>query len=254
LVAGALELAAYEPSSGKKIWWVDGLARIVIPVPAITENVIYTASWTPGGDPGKRIALDPWSTALTKWDHNHDGKLTKAEIDNPEILDRFVRMDLDQSGDLDQKEWERHAEVFRKAQNALLAIKPSGQGDLTGAAILWKHQKGVPYVSSPFVQNGVVWMVKDGGIVTKLDATNGQVFEEERLPGLGNYFASPVAGDGKVYFASEQGVVSVLANEKEWRVISSRDFHEKIYATPLLAGERVYVRTEKALYCFSAKN
>jgi outer membrane protein assembly factor BamB len=253
LVAGALELAGYDLASGEKLWWVHGLARIVIPVPVATGNMIYMASWTPGGDPGKRLALDPWSTALTKWDHNHDGKLSKAEIDNPEVLDRFVRMDLDQSGDLDQKEWERHADVFLRAQNAILALKPSGRGDVTDTALAWKYQRGVPYVATPLVHNGIVWMVKDGGIVTKLDGASGRLLQEERLPGMGGYFASPVTGDGKVFFAGESGTVSILADETEWRVISSHDFHEKIYATPAIDHDRIYIRTEKALYCLSSQ-
>jgi outer membrane protein assembly factor BamB len=79
------------------------------------------------------------------------------------------------------------------------------------------------------------------------------LLQEERVPAVGNYFASPTAGDGKVYFASEPGTVSVVAAEKDWRVISSRDFHEKIYATPALEGNWLYLRTEEALYCFQGK-
>ena len=251
LVAGALELAAYDPASGEKLWWVRGLARIVIPVPALSGDMICTASWTPGGDAGKRLTLDSWTTALSKWDRNHDGKLTRAEINDPEVLDRFFRMDLDQSGDLDQKEWERHAEVFRQAQNAALGLRPSGRGDLTTNALVWKHQRGVPYVASPLVHNGLFWMVKDGGIVTKLDAATGSLLQEERLPGMGSYYASPVTGAGKVYFAGELGTVSVLAEQREWRVLSSHDFHEKIYATPVLEDGRVFIRTDQALYCFA---
>src|SRR5262249_31762210 len=101
LVAGALELAGYDPVSGEKLWWSGGLARIVIPVPVASGDTIYTASWTPGGDPGKRLSLGPWSEAVSKWDRDHNGKLAKAEISDPEVLDRFYRMDLDQSGDLD---------------------------------------------------------------------------------------------------------------------------------------------------------
>jgi outer membrane protein assembly factor BamB len=93
-------------------------------------------------------------------------------------------------------------------------------------------------------------MVKEGGIVTKLDAATGRLLQEERVSGFGNYFASPVIGDGKVYFASESGTVSVVAAEKEWRLISSHDFHEKIYATPALDTGRVFIRTQQALYCF----
>ena len=251
LVAGALELAGYDPASGERLWWVNGLARIVIPTPVPAGELVYMASWAPGGDMGRRLALDSWSVALTKWDRNHDGKLARAEIDDREVLDRFYRMDLDQNGFLDEKEWNRHAEVFRRAQNAILALKPPlARGELPESALVWKYQRGIPYVSTPLLDNGIIWMVKDGGIVTKLDAANGQLLQEERLPGVGGYYASPVAGDGKVYFASEQGVASVVANEHDWRVISSHEFHEKLYATPAIDSGRVFIRSEQALYCF----
>ena len=93
-------------------------------------------------------------------------------------------------------------------------------------------------------------MVKDGGILTKLDATTGKLLQEERLPGIGGYYASPVCAAGKVFFASEQGVVTALAEEREWKVLSSRNLHEKIYATPAVDGDHLYIRTEKALYSF----
>src|SRR5207249_11921923 len=165
----------------------------------------------------------------------------------------FNRMDLDQDGALNQHEWERHAAVFHRAQNAVLALKPSGRGELPESVMLWKHSRGVPYVATPVLDHGILWMVKEGGIVTKLDAASGHLLQEERVPGFGNYFASPVAGDGKVYFASESGTVSVVASEQAWRVISSRDFHEKIFATPALDGRHLYIRTEQALYCFKGK-
>jgi outer membrane protein assembly factor BamB len=250
LVAGALELAGYDPANGERLWWTHGLARIVIPVPVPAGDMIYMASWAPGGDATHRLVLNTWPDALAKWDKNKDGRLSRNEIDDRDVLDRFARMDLDQSGDLDQKEWERHATVFQRAQNVLLALKPTGKGELSDGALVWKYARGIPYVATPLLDQGILWMVKDGGIATKLDAASGELLQEERLPGLGGYYASPVTGDGKVYFASEQGVVSVLANQKEWKVISSRNFHEKIYATPCIGRGRIYLRTDKALYCF----
>lgn len=251
LVAGALELAAYDAATGEKLWWTPGLARIVIPEPVPMGDTVLMASWAPGGDAGKRIALDSWEAALAKWDKNHDGKLARAEVDDPNVLERFYRMDLDQSGNLDQKEWDRYAEVFRRAENALLAIKPSvSRGQLSAGDIVWKYTRGVPYVSSPLLDKGVFWMVKDGGIATKLDAATGKFLQEERLAGAGNYLASPVSGDGKVYFAGEQGTVTVVANQPDWKIISSRSFREKIYATPVIDRGRLFLRTEKALYCF----
>ena len=62
-----------------------------------------------------------------------------------------------------------------------------------------------------------------------------------------------MTGDGKVYFASELGAVTVVANQKDWRVISSHDFKEKIYATPVIDQDLIYIRTEKTLYCFQGK-
>ena len=250
LVAGALELTAYDPAGGDRLWWFNGLARIVIPTPVTSGPMIYMASWAPGGDPGKRLSFLPWTQALAKWDNNNDGKLARSEIDDREVLERFFRMDLDQDGLLDQKEWERHAAVFTKAQNAVLALKPNGRGELPENTVIWKHNRGVPYVATPVLDHGILWMVKDGGIVTKLDAATGQLLQEERLPAVGNYFSSPLAADGKVYFASESGAVSVMAAEKEWRLLSSKNFHEKIFATPAATDDRLFIRSEEALYSF----
>jgi outer membrane protein assembly factor BamB len=250
LVAGALQLAAYEPEHGQRLWWVNGLARIVIPTPVFDGPIIYMPSWAPGGDTSKRIKFDTWPDALAKWDANHDGKLSKSEIDNRDVLDRFFRMDLDQDGALDQKEWERQAAFFTHARNSILALKPSGSDELPDTAVLWRHDRGVPYVSSPVLYHSILWLVKDGGIVTKLDPKDGRLLQEERVPGIGNYFASPVAGDNKVFFASQSGTVSIMSAENEWKVLGSRDFHEKIFATPVLNKGRVFIRSDQALYCF----
>ena len=175
LVAGALELASYDPANGNKLWWINGLARIVIPTPVSLEDMVYVASWAPGGDAVSRISLDSWAVALAKWDTNHDGKLSRGEIKSQEVLDRFYRMDLNQDGVLDQHEWEHHAEIFRQARNSLLAIKPSGVGELAKGAVVWTHSRGVPYVASPVIDHGILYMVKEGGIVTKLDVATGQL-------------------------------------------------------------------------------
>ncbi|MCC7373880.1 MAG: PQQ-binding-like beta-propeller repeat protein [Verrucomicrobiales bacterium] len=250
VVAGAIELNGYDAPTGSLLWTVPGLARIAIPTPVPTDDTLFVATWAPGGDAGRRLVLDPWQVALGKWDANHDRQLSRAEINDPEVLDRFFRIDTDQSGALNEAEWGRHADVFQRAQNAILAIRPTSRGDLGESAILWKHPKGAPYVASPVVISGNLWVVKDGGIVTTLNAANGENLSEERLPTVGTYFASPVAGDGKVYFASESGVVTVVTQSLPWRVLSSRAFGERIYATPVLQEGRVLIRTEKALYSF----
>jgi outer membrane protein assembly factor BamB len=67
---------------------------------------------------------------------------------------------------------------------------------------------------------------------------------------VGDYYASPVAGDGRIYLASLDGKVSVLRAGRDWEILSTADFGEPVVATPAIADGHVYVRTEGRLYCF----
>lgn len=252
LVPGALQLIAYDVADGSKLWWVDGLARIVNTTLAKADGLLYVATWSPGGDPGQRVSMDPWAVAAKKWDKNGDAKLTREELPEGPVLLRFFRIDLDQDGGLDESEWSKHARVFELAQNAILAIRPGGRGNLTDTHVEWQYQRGIPYVPSPLVYRGVVYLVKNGGILTSLDAVTGNVFKQARLRAKDNYYASPVAGDGKIYIASEGGGVSVVKAEGQWDVLAYHDFGERIVATPVLEGGRIYLRTDEALYCFGS--
>jgi outer membrane protein assembly factor BamB len=251
VMAGALQLAAYDADDGEKLWWVDGLARIVNPTPAHGGELLYVATWSPGGDTDARVAMDPWPKAVEKWDTDRDGALTREEVNDPEVLDRFFRIDLDQDKKLDQTEWTKYARVFEQAQNTLLAVRPGGSGDVTDGAVAWEYRKGLPYVPSPLLYRGVLYLVKNGGILTCLDAANGRVLKQLRLPSNENYYASPVAGDGKIYIAGEPGVVTVIDGGSAKSPLSSHDFGERTMATPVIADGEIYLRTEQALYCFA---
>ena len=195
--------------------------------------------------------MEPWKYATELWDKDHNGKLDMpAEVNNPDVLDRFFRIDLNQDEGLDQTEWNKYAGVFERAQNVLMALRPGASASAGPGEVAWEYRKGLPYVASPLVYRGVLYLVKDGGIVTTLDATSGKLLKQARA-GAGGYFASPVAGDGKVYLASDKGVVTVLKAAGEWEILSSLDLGERIVATPVLHDGRLYVRSEKALYCFA---
>jgi outer membrane protein assembly factor BamB len=100
---------------------------------------------------------------------------------------------------------------------------------------------------------GIVYMINDGGILTTLDARTGAALKQGRLrEAIDRYYASPVAGDGKVYLASRTGLVSVLRAGPEQEVLSVTDLDDEIAATPALADGRVYLRTRGALYCFGS--
>jgi outer membrane protein assembly factor BamB len=251
VVAGALQLAAYDADDGEKLWWVNGLARIVNPTPARGGDLLYVATWSPGGDTDARVGMDPWPKAIEKWDADHDGMLTREEVNDPEVLDRFFRIDLDQNKKLDEAEWKKYARVFELAENTLLAVRPGGSGDVTDRAVAWEYRKGLPYVPSPLLYRGVLYLVKNGGILTCLDAASGRLLKQLRLPSNENYYASPVAGDGKVYLAGEPGVVTVINAASANSTLSSHDFGERTMATPVIVDGEIYLRTEKALYCFA---
>ncbi len=98
LVAGSLQLAAYDPSTGEKLWWFNGISRIVDSTPVIHKGTIYVATWTPGGDPGERITMEKFVEALGKFDKNEDKIISQDELpkDSP-VLERFFRIDLNQN-------------------------------------------------------------------------------------------------------------------------------------------------------------
>jgi len=262
VVAGSLKLTGYDLETGKPVWWVRGLSRIVDTTPVIANGMLYVATWTPGGDQSNRISMGPFSEALKQYDKNGDKQVAKGELKPGAVLTRFFRIDLNQDGKLNKKEWDAHARVFELAQNAAIAVKPGGKGDVTGSHVVWTHRRGLPTVPSPLVYRGVLYMVKDGGIIPALNAKTGKLLKQARAKGRGNYYASPVAGDGKVYITSERGVITVLkagarkaggSHPAGFQIIGSHDFKERIMATPVIVQDQIYVRTENMLYCFSGR-
>jgi outer membrane protein assembly factor BamB len=87
--------------------------------------------------------------------------------------------------------------------------------------------------------------------LTTLDAATGEMLRQGRVRGLSdNYYASPVAGDGKIFLASHNGVVAVLRAGGQQELLAANPLDEEIFATPAIANGRLYVRTVAAVYCF----
>ena len=251
VVAGTLQLVAYDPAGGSPLWSLDGFARIVNTTPTLAGDMLYVCTWSPGGDIDARIAMEPWETALAMWDKNTDGKLQNSELPAGEVRSRFYRIDLDGDQSLNQQEWAKYARLFELAENTLVALKPGDVGQ--PPKVVWEYHRGLPYVASPLIYRGQVFLIKDGGIATVLDAATGKLVKQARGRGEGNFYASPAGGDGKVYTASGGGVVTVFAAGGKAEILSSRDFGERIAASPVLSEGRVYLRTDKALYCFGSR-
>ncbi len=252
LVPGTNQLIAYAAQSGEKVWWVDGLTWQMKPTPVMDEDSIYVLGWAGGTNKGRKEAN--FQQLLALLDKDSDGRISEKEADkgtDPKILKGWKDAeDLDGSGYFEERDWELHQRK-RASVNSIQKIRLGGSGNMTKRSSGWKYQKSLPNVPSPLLYQNVIYMVKDGAIVTSLDPSNGEVLKQGRSKeAMNRYFASPVGGDGKVYLLSEAGEVSVLKAAPEWEVLQVNRMGEPCYATPALVDGKIYLRTESALYCF----
>jgi outer membrane protein assembly factor BamB len=95
--------------------------------------------------------------------------------------------------------------------------------------------------------------VKNGGVLFCRDAKSGRMIFEERLSAPGGYYASPVAADGRIYTASDRGVITVVEATDRLRVLAQADLKEAIMATPALVEDALYVRSAGHVWAFSEK-
>ncbi len=128
----------------------------------------------------------------------------------------------------------------------LLAIRPTGSGDVTDSHVVWQTDKHVPQIPSPLIVGEDLFLVSDDGIASCRDVASGTLHWLQRLGG--NYSASPVHAEGRIHLQSEQGVCTVISASREYRQLSSTDLAEPILASCAFADGAVFVRTESSLY------
>jgi outer membrane protein assembly factor BamB len=251
IVAGSYELIAYKVASGEKSWWVRGLTWQLKPTPVMDEDTIYLLNWAGGADIGQQEDVVSFHDALKLHDKDGDGLLSKEEGPDPRMQKSWDSYDLDLNGYMDGRDW-HHYRNKRASVNAMNAIRLGGKGDMTEGAFRWRYYKTLPNVPSPLLYDGIVYLVKDGGIVTALDKKTGEVLKQARLKeALDRYFSAPVAADGKIYMLSEAGKVSVLKPGPDWEVIQTNDMGADAYATPAIVDGKMYLRTDWGLYCLA---
>jgi outer membrane protein assembly factor BamB len=149
-----------------------------------------------------------------------------------------------------KKNPDRAEQFYAKNASRLVAVRPGGTGEVNETRIAWSEHKGVPGVPSPLYYEGRIYTFLNGGIVYCREAATGKLLYSGRLGALGDYYASPVAADHKVYIASSEGVVSVLDAGEELKVLATNNLDGAILATPAIVDGKIYVRTESHLYAF----
>jgi outer membrane protein assembly factor BamB len=252
IVPGSYQLLAYSVATGKELWSVRGLTWQMKTTAVVDGGTILASGWAPGADPGQRKPVPAFEEVLKEGDTDGDGKLSPEEVPPRwRHTGSWRAIDLNDDGFLDAREWGFYR-ARREAQNLTLAVRPgTARGDLTESHVLWRNERWVPQVSSPLVLDGILYTIKDGGILTSMNAATGETHKTARLNGaIDAYYSSPVAAGGLLYVGSEKGKLAVVRAGAEWELVRVNDMEEPVYATPAVSGGRIYLRTASRLYCF----
>ena len=246
IVLGSQSVDAYSLDKGERLWWITKIGSYPKGVPVLGSDMVYVVA-EGGDDP----FLPPFDEMAKQFDANKDQRLHRDEMKaNKDAYEHFGWLDENSDGYVERKEYDfvRNSTI---SGHGLTAVRLSGQGDLTSTNVAWQVKKGYPNIPAPLIYRGVMYLMKEGGIVSSLDPANGQVLKQGRTPeALEEYYASPVAADGKIFMVSASGKVTVLKADAQWEILATNDLDEEVWATPAIAGSNLYIRTRNALYSF----
>jgi outer membrane protein assembly factor BamB len=177
------------------------------------------------------IAYDP-SSGRELWKVYHGGMNAAAR---PLFGDGLVFLTTGDAGAPFPGGWHR-----------LLAVRPDGHGDVTKGHIAWTRDKTVPARSSFLLDGDLLYLVSDNGVASCLEAHTGQEAWQHRLGG--NYFASPILAEGRIYFFDDEGTSHVMEAGREAKVLAHNRLDAGCMASPAVAGKGLFVRTKTHLY------
>ncbi|MFM2096046.1 MAG: hypothetical protein RIS70_3170 [Planctomycetota bacterium] len=134
-------------------------------------------------------------------------------------------------------------------EHHILAIRPDGKGNVTDSHIVWRTNKGCSYVPSPIISGDYFLVVSDQGFASCFDAATGERHWMQRLGDKCS--ASLVEANGLVYFVREDGVTKVVRPGKKYEEVASNELGEPCYASPAISNGKLYIRSERSLFCIS---
>ena len=250
LALGPNDLVSYDPNSGELRWRVDVLQGTIIASPILADDGTFVSMIFPAE------SRPPFP------DKDGDGLITEAEIPtdpNEWQTARVLRIIANESGKRDGKITREEWNVFwgkLEGKPAIVATNIGDPGEKNPRrGTRWSYSKGIARVASPLVYEGILYYINMGGILSALNAKTGAAMKVGRLEGaLENYYASPVAASGRVYFTSETGKVVVVKAGADWSVLAYNDLDEPCYATPALSEGKIFIRSAQSLACFGTPN
>lgn len=132
------------------------------------------------------------------------------------------------------------------SQGFVLAVKPGGTGDVTQSHVVWSSKRNVPKKPSLILAKDLMFTIDDGGFAGCLDAKSGDEIWRERVGG--NYSASPLLAEGRLYVFSEEGKTTVLEASRAFHLLATNQLEDGFMASPAVSGKALILRTKSALY------
>jgi outer membrane protein assembly factor BamB len=132
----------------------------------------------------------------------------------------------------------------------LLAIKPDGEGDVTGSKVVWQSTKGAYYVPSPVCTEDYLFSTMISGQVHCIEAATGNIVWIENL---GKQYSSPVLAGGLVYMPNDAGEITVIKPGTTFNAIAKNAIGEKMFASPAISNGKIYLRGFQHLFCIGEK-
>jgi outer membrane protein assembly factor BamB len=262
------EIAGYALKDGARLWWLP-LGTQGTSTPALNGDTAYFGA--SGFESEIRDPIPDYVTLVQKYDKNADGVVDTEEFpgdlafmrrvdagSTPGAVVTFKKfiafIDGNKDNKIDKGEWDGVVAMLAKPSPlplGVLAIRLGGEKELTKSSVAWSEARAVPEVPMALVYKDRVYTISNGGIASAYDASTGKVLFRGRVGAGGLYYASPIAAGDRIYFASGDGVVSVIAAGDKLEVLSKSDLGEPIFATPAIVEGKLYVRTTGHLYAFS---
>jgi hypothetical protein len=254
--------------------WTTGIVSTGIGTPVIQNDVLFVNGFLNMGESRLFDEIPDFDTMMLKYNPDKDSLISITEIPADWVFYRRPGIDLTLARDslfsirdmavyydegkdnaLERDEWNKMKEfqLSLALEHGAVALKLNNTGEDKSPVLLWKEKEFVSEVPSLLVVDGRVYMVMNGGILSCIDARQGNLIYRERLNAPGAYIASPIYAGGNIYFASYNGKITVIKPGNSLNIISQSDLHEKIAASPVAVDNTLYIRTNQGLYAFFRK-
>jgi outer membrane protein assembly factor BamB len=264
----AMEISSYSVEDGSRLWWIP-ISTSGVSSPIFYRNTLCVGAWQEFGEKKRRLDIPDFESMISTYDINGDKRITAEEIpgditllSRPEMTEVegtsvtlaafFGIYDRNADGTIDKDEWVETTDwlVSFYGESGLLALRPDANEDRMMPQVLWKETEQLAEVPSPIYYEGRVYMIKNGGIITCVEAESGALKYRERLGVPGPYLASPIEANDKIYIPSNNGIITVIKASDQLEILAKNDLGEKIFSSPAVIGNVLYVRTSEKLFAF----